>query len=125
MARFLVDEDMPRSLASVLALGGHDAADVRDVDLRGGSDEQVFARAQGEGRTLVTADLGFANLLRFPLGSHAGIVVVRLPNEMPAFDVVRTVAAALVGVSHGELAGSLMIVEQKRIRMRQPHGAQP
>ena len=38
MARFLVDEDLPKSLARELVVVGHDAVDVRDVGSRGTPD---------------------------------------------------------------------------------------
>jgi len=75
MWRFLVDEDMPRSTAPMLRQEGYEAEDVRDVGLRGHSDQEVFDYAQEQGATLITADKGFCNILRFPPGSHAGIVV--------------------------------------------------
>jgi predicted nuclease of predicted toxin-antitoxin system len=46
-------------------------------------DTEVLQYAVAENRTLVTSDLGFANLLTIPLGSHSGILVARLPNELP------------------------------------------
>lgn len=83
MWRFLVDEDMPRSTAVTLRTTGHDATDVRDVGLRGHSDADVFAYAQGHGAVLVTADKGFANVLSFPPETHSGVMVVRVPKACP------------------------------------------
>ena len=82
MARFLVDEDMPRSTAAMLRGLGFIADDVRDVGLRGRNDASVFAFAQSVNAVIVTADVGFGNVLRFPLGHHSGIVLLRLPTEM-------------------------------------------
>ena len=31
---------------------------------------------------LISGDLGFSNILSFPPGSHGGIIVTRIPNEM-------------------------------------------
>ena len=81
MRHFLVDEDVPRSTAKVLAAARCVAQDVRDVGLRGHSDAEVFAYAQANAAILVSCDKGLASLLRFPLGSHAGIVVIRIPDE--------------------------------------------
>jgi predicted nuclease of predicted toxin-antitoxin system len=53
--------------------------DVRDVGLRGQGGDAVFGYAQSKGLVLVTADLGFANVLRYPVGAHCGIVVARFP----------------------------------------------
>jgi len=79
---FLVDEDLPRSTAVSLREVGHDAVDVRDVGLRGHRDDEVFAFAQNQRRVLIAADLRFARLLRFPLGSHYGIIVLRPPSDL-------------------------------------------
>lgn len=118
MPRFLVDEDMPRSTAVALRQAGYTAIDVRDVGLRGHSDQDVFAYAQSQGAVLVTADKGFSNLLRYPLGTHAGIVVVRVPDELPTQIVNRELLRALAAVDPADLHGALMIVELGRIRLR-------
>jgi len=63
VARFLVDEDLPRSLARDLRAAGLDAQDVRDVGYRGRPDRDAIELAVSEGRVLLTADLGFGNVL--------------------------------------------------------------
>lgn len=77
--RFLVDEDLPRSLARALAVVGMDAIHVIDAGLRGRSDSDILAGAKEQHRTLLTGDLDFSNLLRYPLGTHSGIVIARFP----------------------------------------------
>lgn len=81
MWRFLVDEDMPRTAAGVLRQAGYIAEDVRDVGLRGRSDQAIFEYAQAHNSIIVTADTDFANVLDYPLGTHPGIIVLRLPNR--------------------------------------------
>ena len=122
MHRVLVDEDLPRTLAAFLRGRSIDAVDVRDASLRGAPDDAVFAFAQAERRTLVSGDLGFANVLRFPLGSHCGLVVVRCPNEVTAPSVNAAVAEALERVSDAEMFGALLIVEPSRVRMLRRSG---
>jgi predicted nuclease of predicted toxin-antitoxin system len=68
--RLLVDESLPRAATAVLRAVGHDVVDARDSGLRGASDDEVLARAVGEGRVVVSADLDFANALRFAPGTH-------------------------------------------------------
>ena len=36
------------------------------------------------GYTVISADRDFSNLLRFPLGTHQGIIVARFPRHTPA-----------------------------------------
>ena len=120
MATFFVDEDMPRSTAKVLRQAGHEALDVRDVGLRGKSDAEVFAFAQSHGAVLVTADKGFANVLRFAPGTHAGVMVVRVPNELPTREVNREILRTLDDLAGDSLVGLLIVVEVSRTRVRRP-----
>lgn len=123
MWRFLVDEDMPRSTAVALRSAGYPADDVRDVGLRGHSDADVFAYAQANQATLVSADKGFTNLLHFPLGSHAGIIVVRIPDEVPTSRLNEELLGALATLSTQSFVGILIIVEIGRTRVRRPISA--
>jgi predicted nuclease of predicted toxin-antitoxin system len=117
---FLIDEDLPRSLAGALRGHGFDAVDVRDVGLRAASDTLVFNRAVGEQRVLLSGDLGFGNIRRFPLGSHSGIGVVRYPNEASPQTVIAAVIDAVDNVDEARLRGALMIIEPGRVRVRPP-----
>jgi len=118
--RFLVDEDLPRMTARLLSQAGYPADDVRDVGLRGHSDSDVFAYAQAHGQIVVSADKGFTNILRFPLGSHAGIVVVRVPDEVPTAKMHQELLNGLASLSGEKLSGALVIIEVGRVRVRWP-----
>jgi predicted nuclease of predicted toxin-antitoxin system len=95
VARFLVDESLPRSVTTALVAAGHDAVDARDSGLRGASDAMVYARAVTEDRIVVSGDTDFANALRFPPGSHPGIIVLRVPNSWTPSERARRLANAL------------------------------
>jgi predicted nuclease of predicted toxin-antitoxin system len=118
MAPLLIDEDLPRSLAAGLRKEGLAAEDVRDLGLRGQDDASVFSYAQSRGLVLVSGDLGFANILRYPLGSHSGIVIARFPNEMPAAQVTQSVVAGLRYLSEEDMRGNLVVISPGRIRLR-------
>jgi predicted nuclease of predicted toxin-antitoxin system len=123
MWRFLTDEDMSRSTAVMLRSAGYGAEDVRDVGLRGHSDADVFAYAQTQNATLISADKGFTNLLLFPLGTHAGIIVVRIPDEVPPKRLNEELLRTLATLADQSLSGLLIIVEIGRIRIRRPTSA--
>jgi predicted nuclease of predicted toxin-antitoxin system len=116
MARFLVDEDLPRAVARALAAAGHDARDVRGVDLQGSPDSGVYAFAVANGFVLVTADLGLADPFRYP--PTQGTVLVRLPNSTPAPEIGRRVATALSVVRDEEYPAHVIVVEPDRVRLR-------
>ena len=118
MPSFLVDEDLPLSLACAMRDAGWSTSHVREVGLRGAPDAQVIARAKEHGEVLVTADLEFANIVAYPPGSHAGIVVVRLSTEIPVRDRVATVVQAIGSLGDLRLDGNLLIIERHRVRFR-------
>ncbi len=118
--RFLTDEDLPRSLFRRLQEAGFQASDVRDLGLRTTPDVKIFRYAQEHGYTLLSQDMGFSNILRFPLGSHHGIVVARFPNAIPIQVLNQSLVEALQNVNEEELRGALLIVEPNRIRLRRP-----
>jgi predicted nuclease of predicted toxin-antitoxin system len=119
---FVIDEDMPRSTAAALRAVEHATLDVRDVGLRGDGDAEVFAFAQSRGAVLVTADKGFANVLRFAPGSHSGLIVLRVPNELPTQQVNQELLRALLDLRDEDLKGTLVIVEVGRTRIRRHPG---
>ena len=95
-----------------------EAIHVIDAGLRGRSDSDVLSGATDGGRTLLTADLDFSNLLRYPLGTHAGLVIARFPNEMPVDALNAAIVAAVTGLTEDDLTGGLVIIEPGRVRLR-------
>ena len=118
MPKFLVDEDMPRSTSKILSSRGFQVLDVRDCGLRGKSDEEVFKFAQKEGAVILTADLGFGNLLHFPIGSHSGIVIVHFPNEVSTSELNHRINTAFDNLTEEDFKGNLIILEPGKIRIR-------
>ena len=116
--RFLVDEDVPRSTARVLRDAGFNAVDVRDVGLRGKSDQQVFDYAQRENRLLITCDLGFSNIINFPPSDSVGLLVVRVPDSETITAFNREVLKAVKEVGE-DLLHRLAIVEIGKVRLRE------
>jgi predicted nuclease of predicted toxin-antitoxin system len=117
MIRFLIDEDMPRLTARALTERGFDCVDARDIGLRGVDDDVLYEWAQKENRIILTGDLGFSNTLRFPLGSHKGIVIARFPNEMSTERLNQILMDAITDICE-DLPGNLAIIEPDKIRIR-------
>ena len=97
---------------------GFEVYDVRDHGLRGQEDSKILAFAKRHEAILITGDVGFGNLLLYPVGSHAGIVIVRFPNEISPPELNINIAHALDELSDDELPGSLTILEPGKIRIR-------
>ena len=116
----LVDEDLPRSLVGELQRAGISAQHVLELGARGRSDDEILALARSKDLTLITGDVGFGNLLRYPLDSHAGIVIARFPNELATASTNAAIVAALRSLTAEEVHGTLVIIEPGRIRLRRP-----
>ena len=116
--RFLTDEDIPRSTARVLRDAGFDAVDVRDVGLRGKSNALVYAYAQQEQRLLITCDLGFSNILKFPPAQSTGLLVVRIPDSEPIEHFNHEILQAITKIGEN-LRQHLAIVEIGRTRLHE------
>jgi uncharacterized protein (DUF433 family) len=69
--RIKLDENMGQRHRELLAAHGHETDSVVDEGLGGADDDVVASAAAREGRMLVTLDLDFADIARFPPGSHA------------------------------------------------------
>jgi len=112
--RILADENFPGDAVVALREHGHDVAWVRS-DAPGSSDIKVLARAQAEGRLLVTFYKDFGELaFRSRLPTSSGIVLFRVSAPSPSH-VARVAVAALE--SRTDWAGHFAVVEDDRIRI--------
>jgi predicted nuclease of predicted toxin-antitoxin system len=113
---FKLDENPSPTLASEFLAAGHEAHSVLEQTLGGASDPRVIEICRLENRALITLDLDFANIQRYPPALNAGIVVLRLGSQAHA-----AVAAAVADTIHllerEVLSGRLWIVESGRIRI--------
>jgi predicted nuclease of predicted toxin-antitoxin system len=115
--RFLVDENLPRSLVVDLLALGHGASHVSDVGLHGAQDPIVWAAAQSSRSTVITGDKDFANILAYP-PPHAGIIVVEVPDIMPPDQRKQLILRQLATMAGQSLANTLVILEPGRVRIR-------
>ena len=115
--RCKLDENMPIDAVELLRQAGHECHTVYDEQLSGAADERLMALCRNEQRVLLTLDLDFADIRRYPPAESAGIVVLR-PAEPDAERVLRLLARALQVVETEPIEQRLWIVEEDRIRIR-------
>jgi predicted nuclease of predicted toxin-antitoxin system len=118
MPKFVIDEDMPRSTGAALKKHGYDVKDIRDYGLRGAEDEEIYEFAQREGAVILTGDRGFGNILRFPLGSHSGIIIAHFPNEMSTMEINHQLLERFKNLTEDDYKGNLIVIEPQKIRIR-------
>jgi predicted nuclease of predicted toxin-antitoxin system len=103
----------------LFSAAGHDVQTVFQESLQGASDQQLYEACCAEQRCLVTLDLDFADVLRFPPTHSGGIAVLRLPRN-PTLSLLEALIRQLLHTARTvPLEGRLWIVEVGRIRIHQ------
>jgi hypothetical protein len=116
--KFLVDENMPRSLTPQIEALGFVVRDVRDIGLRGRPDTEVMQVAIAEDAIIITRDRGFADPRGWPDTFSAGVIFVNLPDDTPAYIVNAKVLDLLANRIAASLLGCLTSVEPRRALSR-------
>lgn len=103
----------------VFLQAGHDAETVLQEKLSGASAQTLYEACVREDRCLLTLDIDFADVLRFPPHRTAGIVVLRLPKN-PSLQLIESLAADLLRFQKLQpFRGRLLIVEPRRARIHE------
>ncbi len=114
---FLIDEDVSRAVGNVFAARGSVEFVAGHSKLHGRPDEVLFDYARERHAVMVTADVGIADPLRFPLHELAGIVLLRFSSSLHDHVVAHEVERLIVGLGEKDF-GNLLVVEPGLIRIR-------
>jgi predicted nuclease of predicted toxin-antitoxin system len=115
--RFNLDENIGKRTAVLFAEHGHEVHTVTEERLQGASDDKLFGVCCAEQRCLVSLDLDFCSILRFPPSRARGIAVLRVPSN-PSLELLKSLVGQLLeALMQHSIDGQLWIVEPGRIRM--------
>ncbi len=117
--KFKLDENFGTRTLEIFRAVGHDIQTVRSQELQGCLDQNLYEVCCKEHRCLVTLDLDFADVTRFPPSSASGIVVIRIPRN-PNFALLEQLVRQFLQVlTQMPVEKKLWIVEVGRIRVHQ------
>lgn len=116
--RFLIDNALSPWVAEGLRQAGYDASHVRDLGMAASPDEEIFALAAEQGRVIVSADTDFGTLLAVRQESQPSVILFRRGIERRPREQLRVLLANLEAVAEDLEAGSLLVIEEKRLRLR-------
>lgn len=111
--RLLVDESTGKRLATLLADAGYDTVFAGDI-IPAATDGDVLARAESEGRILISDDKDFGELI-VRLGKPVtGFILLRTASTDPEmrFNMLAKIVREL------KIEGKLVVVKEGRIRVR-------
>jgi predicted nuclease of predicted toxin-antitoxin system len=112
-----LDENVPGAVAGLLQARGHDVAAVAGEGLGGRQDSAVAQAAAQEGRMIITLDRRFADIRRYPPGTHPGILVLHARDQRPGL-IEATMLALLDNYSLEDLTEAVVVAGLGAVRVR-------
>ncbi len=82
------------------------------------SDEQIIKHAIKNNQILVTKDLEFGNIKKYPIKEHKGIILIRAPFYYTAIQINEVLFNFFNSLRGKEIRNSLVIVEVNKYRIR-------
>lgn len=117
--KFKLDENLGIRTQKLFQAAGHDVHTILDEQLSGATDKTLYEVCCDEKRCLVTLDLDFSDVLRFPPKPTGGIAVIRVPRN-PDLSLLEQLTSQLLKMTERiSIEGKLWIVELDRIRIHQ------
>ncbi len=121
---FKLDENFGTRTQMLFREAGHAVQTVHNEGLSGATDEQLYELCCAERLCLVTLDLDFSEVLRFPPANSAGIVVIRVPRNPSLVLLERLVGQFLKALTQMSVERQLWIIEVGRVRVHQSEASE-
>jgi predicted nuclease of predicted toxin-antitoxin system len=107
--RLYLDQMLDLDVAAALLAAGHDVIRTAECGQQRADDTEVLARANRDGRILITLDKHFGDWVVLPLAEHAGVIRVQVHPALAA-NVLRVLLPFLAQYNADELRNHLVIV---------------
>jgi predicted nuclease of predicted toxin-antitoxin system len=113
----LANENVYEPIIEFLRAEGHTVTSVREGDLSGVADDEIYAAAIKDRLIIVTMDKDFSRIIRFPPERCGGIIVVK-PYRMSVEKTTQLFKQYFGSLDQDKIAGRLVIITRDGIRFR-------
>ncbi|MGB9776420.1 MAG: DUF5615 family PIN-like protein [Anaerolineae bacterium] len=115
--RFLLNMNVPRSLAVLLAARGHLCRHVGDIGMSRATDEAILQEARMHQEVVVTHDLDYGHLLALSGESAPSVVIFRLRNTHPE-NLFAQMMKVWAEIEEPLRRGAIVVLEDAALRVR-------
>jgi predicted nuclease of predicted toxin-antitoxin system len=114
-----LDENLSRHLKPPLIELGHDVLTAADENLLSRPDTEIARAARHEQRMILTLDIEFADLRKYPPGSHPGVILFR-PFSLSPLSLNDFIIEFIRRTDLAKLTACVAVVDPARVRVRYP-----
>lgn len=115
--KFLLDENMPPSLAGLLQDAGHDARHVIEIGYNNTPDFKITEFAAVSGEIIITHDTDFGTILALT-GKNSPSVILFRWQAITAQAVFQFLKKHLPQLEENLSKGALIVVDEHKVRIR-------
>lgn len=119
--KIFLDSNIPYSSINIFKKFNHDVQHARNIGMANAVDNEILEYAIKHNQILVTKDLGFGNILDYPIKSHHGVVILRLPFYYTAKQINNALLEFLKSIEEDDIKNAVTIVEAGRYRIRKSY----
>jgi len=114
-----LDENLSRHLKPVLIGLGHDVLTAADENLLSHPDTELAQAAKEDQRMLMTLDVEFADLRKYPHGAHPSVILFR-PLSLSPLSVNAFITDFVRRTDPDKLDACVAVVDPVNVRVRYP-----